>query len=610
MYTKRIQIVNYGPIQRLDITFPVDDDGPKPVILVGANGSGKSIFLSHIVNALMIAQQSAYRETPEVEDGKVYKLRSPQYVSSTKDYSFARIDFVDDLWFSELQLNRSKERYDSPPEGILETDAQALWNKMAERDFSRLEHETLNDAIRLRDLFRQNCILYFPPDRFEDPAWLNEMNLRSKASHMDLSHFEGHTDRKIVNHSPLGINQDWVFEVVYDMSVFELKTSRMEVPLQVEGGAQVIVPYTIFGGYQGRATTLYDIVLGIVRIIMGNSNDLRLGIGNRHNRVVSIMSGDEEIIPNIFQLSSGEVSLLNLFLSILRDYDLTGNQFTGPGDVQGIVVVDEIDLHLHADHQYEVLPQLIKMFPKVQFIVTSHSPLFILGLQKAIGEDDIGLYYLPEGRTISSEEFSEFGVAYDVFAETNRHYHEITLAVRNAQKAVIFVDGKTDVRYHTVAAKCLGFIDLINEAEFRDGSGMLKNIWSGLTKEHVERKKVIILHDPEDRIMSDSRANVYRRRIERKVDHPVQAGVENLFSQETLERAVEYRSAFIDKVHTHEKIERGMQVTVPETWTINKDEKTNLCNWICERGTANDFECFRPVLEMLQEILREGAQWR
>ena len=112
------------------------------------------------------------------------------------------------------------------------------------------------------------------------------------------------------------------------------------------------------------------------------------------------------IVPNIFQLSSGETSLFNTFLSILRDFEMSGSQFSNAADIRGIVVVDEMDLHLHAVHQHEVLPSLIGMFPKVQFIVTTHSPLFVLGMHKAFGEDGFGLYQLPRGHQISPEEFS------------------------------------------------------------------------------------------------------------------------------------------------------------------------------------------------------------
>ena len=39
MYTKRIQLINYGPVEKLDIEFPFESETPKPVVLVGATGS-------------------------------------------------------------------------------------------------------------------------------------------------------------------------------------------------------------------------------------------------------------------------------------------------------------------------------------------------------------------------------------------------------------------------------------------------------------------------------------------------------------------------------------------------------------------------------------------
>ncbi len=48
---------------------------------------------------------------------------------------------------------------------------------------------------------------------------------------------------------------------------------------------------------------------------------------------------------------------------------------------QGMVMIDEIDLHLHPSWQMEVLPRLSKELPNIQFIVTSHSPLVVGSLQ-------------------------------------------------------------------------------------------------------------------------------------------------------------------------------------------------------------------------------------
>lgn len=49
-------------------------------------------------------------------------------------------------------------------------------------------------------------------------------------------------------------------------------------------------------------------------------------------------------------------------------------------DLQGVVLIDEIDAHLHPKYQYELPNLLSETFPKVQFIVTTHSPIPILGL--------------------------------------------------------------------------------------------------------------------------------------------------------------------------------------------------------------------------------------
>jgi predicted ATP-binding protein involved in virulence len=48
-----------------------------------------------------------------------------------------------------------------------------------------------------------------------------------------------------------------------------------------------------------------------------------------------------------------------------------------PADVHAIVLVDEIDLHLHPSLQRGLIPRLRKAFPKVQWIVTTHSPLVL-----------------------------------------------------------------------------------------------------------------------------------------------------------------------------------------------------------------------------------------
>ncbi len=616
MYTKRIQIENYGPIDHLDITFPFAGDNPQPVLLVGKNGSGKSILLSHIVNGLMSAQSVIYPENSEMEQNRVYKLRSPFYIRLGDEYSYAKVDFEQNLYLQELCLIRSKKDFSQKPSFCADSIDQ-LWSGISDAGADWIDGSisTQNDA--LKKIFESSCILYFPPDRFEEPAWLNKENLRSKAEYTDMRHMQGYTDRRIIQYSPLSHNRNWLFDLIYDYSVFEMHTRPVSVsvanPKHSNNQPAHSVNLPLLLGYQGPANSLYAIVLSIIQVIFQADENLRLGIGNRQNRQVSLMHNNQTLVPNIFQLSSGETSLLNLFLSILRDFDLSKASFTNADNVRGIVVVDEIDLHLHAVHQYKVLPKLIQMFPRVQFIVTTHSPLFVLGMEKALGTDGFALYELPQGRQISPEEFGEFGNAYDSLTRTKTFLDAIQQAIREAQNPIVFMEGKTDIKYLERAAELLNEKEFLERVQLKDGGGHgnLSNIWkyrrSSKLSEIIEHKKVMLLYDC-DEPKEEAEGNVIRLNIPEQKDHPLKKGIENLFEKATLQKAIESKPAFIDITPEHPKIERGEEKIIPEEWNINEHEKDNLCNWLCENGTPDDFKHFQVIFDLLKEIIPAEAE--
>ena len=578
MYAKKIQIENYGPIDRLEMIFPFNGDNPKPVLLVGQNGSGKSILLSHIVNGLVSAQGIVYPENSEVEKGKVFKLRSPFYIKSGKEYSCAKIEFERDMFFQELVLGHSKARFSQKPLFSINS-MNKLWGDMPDTESSRLGDSFQKPAQRdsLKEIFQNNCILYFPPDRYEDPAWLNEERLKRKPEYTILKHIEGYADRKIIQDSPLRENQNWLLDLIYDSSVFEIKIENR--PISTERDKNPI-DMPIYLGHSGQATFLYhQIVLSILRIIFQAGENLMFGVNSRHNRKIFLRQNDQVLVPNIFQLSTGETSLLDLFFSILRDFDLTGKRFAKPEEIRGIVVVDEIDLHLHTIHQYDVLPKLMKMFPRIQFIVTTHSPLFILGMQKTFGEDGFALYRLPQGQEISPEEFSEFSDAYHSFTKTQKFKEDIRKEIENAQKPLVFMEGKTDVKYLEKAAELLGQKELLQRVELEDGEGYgnLDNIWRSIEPQLSKKiipQKIILLHDcDKPKPNKDDKGNVFKRHIRLHENHPLKKGIENLFDEETLERARESEPAFIDIEKEHKKIVGGEEGNIPEKWDVNKDEK-------------------------------------
>lgn len=73
MYLRSIHLKNTCPIQELTLSLPFAGEKPKPLVLVGRNGCGKSTLISFIVNFLVDLRQHVY-EGVEVEKGKVYRI--------------------------------------------------------------------------------------------------------------------------------------------------------------------------------------------------------------------------------------------------------------------------------------------------------------------------------------------------------------------------------------------------------------------------------------------------------------------------------------------------------------------------------------------------------
>ena len=81
-------------------------------------------------------------------------------------------------------------------------------------------------------------------------------------------------------------------------------------------------------------------------------------------------------------LSSGYKSILIMLLSIIKEIEFRfSDPWIAASDFDGIVVIDEIELHLHPEWQRMIIPALRKTFPKVQFIITTHSPHVIQNIE-------------------------------------------------------------------------------------------------------------------------------------------------------------------------------------------------------------------------------------
>jgi len=96
---------------------------------------------------------------------------------------------------------------------------------------------------------------------------------------------------------------------------------------------------------------------------------------NSNEQALIISKADLKI--EFDQLSSGEKMVLGMVLDIAYRMSIANPQLENPLISEGIVLIDELEQHLHPKWQMSILKALTATFPNVQFIVTTHSPLVI-----------------------------------------------------------------------------------------------------------------------------------------------------------------------------------------------------------------------------------------
>ena len=82
-------------------------------------------------------------------------------------------------------------------------------------------------------------------------------------------------------------------------------------------------------------------------------------------------------------LSAGYQNVLCMIMDIARRSVLLNPTMDEFEMLEGVVIIDEIDMHLHPKWQWKILDALKATFPKVQFIVATHSPMIISSAKDA-----------------------------------------------------------------------------------------------------------------------------------------------------------------------------------------------------------------------------------
>jgi len=441
---KKILIVNRAPFERLELDF----EDVNVVVLSGINGTGKTTILSYIVDSFYELAKKVFNNEFFNKENKYYRLSSDLYSMDMDKASVVYFRFVDGTDICDYVDFRgnSKEEYDEILKNI---DNKIPFSKIqsAINNRGNVKEWSINDDKKIEKIFNEKILTYFPAYRYEQPSYLNDpykIELKFKTD----SDFSGYLKNPIEVTSDLQNISNWIMDVILDTELY-------------------------------KTHILFDQLNSILQQMLNLSKgqNVRFGIGTRNLGAtrIAVMNrdNDKRLYPSIFSMSSGELALLCLFGEILKQSDKINKVMK---DVLGIVLVDEIDKHLHIKLQKEVLPKLIRMFPNIQFIVSSHSPFFSLGL----GEEQVQKYKIYDldnnGILCSSQDTELFKEVYDMMIKQNedfkRRCDELNEKIKDTVKPLIITEGKTDWKHIKAAMTELNINDIdINFYESEDPFG-------------------------------------------------------------------------------------------------------------------------------------------
>lgn len=105
--------------------------------------------------------------------------------------------------------------------------------------------------------------------------------------------------------------------------------------------------------------------------LMPNFTNFRVRRSPPPLRLTLVKNGETLAIN---QLSDGEKCLITMIGDLAKRLVIANPSLDDSLQGEGIVLIDEVELHLHPQWQREIIPSLLKIFPNCQFIITTHSP--------------------------------------------------------------------------------------------------------------------------------------------------------------------------------------------------------------------------------------------
>lgn len=314
-----LRLDNFRGIRHLDI--PLD---PRLTVLVGVNGAGKSSILDAV--AVMLSWVVARVKSQTGSGRKIRELDIMNGASASGIQAFADKPFG--MSWRLARVRRAHSRSERGTE-LAELSEYA---------------ETIRREIAATG---ENCSIplfaYYPVNRS-----VLDIPLRIRTQH------------------DFGLLEAWdeaLTSAANFRSFFEWFRNREDLENEHRAHGELFEPETIYPDPQLEA------VRAALASFLPDFEDF--SVRRRPLRMI-VRKHKQEV--RVDQLSDGEKCLIALVADIARRLAIANPTARNPLDGEGIVLIDEVDLHLHPAWQRMVLPKLQQVFSGCQFLVSTHSP--------------------------------------------------------------------------------------------------------------------------------------------------------------------------------------------------------------------------------------------
>jgi predicted ATP-binding protein involved in virulence len=370
MKIKKIKFENFRLFENLEVNFPDSNF----IVLIGNNGAGKTSILDGIALGFthftgeLVSKTEGYSIEAWFVNDDINIGKNDGKVILDFEYKIPKVNslFEDENHLKTIEVSKSKNetglKFDKIPEGFI---------------------KRIKDLLKSNNLNSVPVIAYYNVNR----------TLTSNGDNKSVSTY----DEKLFAYvKTLNLSSP----IFHEFEQWFLKQEINENALKVRN-ADLSLELPALKNVRNALNRYLNFIepenyrqLQILR-----ESEIDASFAENTKEFLSVKKNEKQL--KFTQLSSGEKMVILLVVDIARRLTIANENSEDALHGEGLVLIDELELHLHPNWQLKIVKALKTTFPNVQFIATTHSPLVLSGMRR---ED---ILVLNQGEIIPSDELPD-----------------------------------------------------------------------------------------------------------------------------------------------------------------------------------------------------------